>query len=32
MLFIMKEILIPFTKRIQVKTINLLNFNKFSLI
>lgn len=32
MLFIIKEILIPFTKRIQVKTINLLNFNKFSLI
>lgn len=32
MLFIMKEILIPFTKRIQLKTINLLNFNKFSLI
>lgn len=32
MLFIMKEILIPFTKKIQVKTINLLNFNKFSLI
>lgn len=27
MLFIMKEILIPFTKKIQVKTINLLNFN-----
>lgn len=32
MLFIMKEILIPFTKKIQVKTINLLNFNKFNLI
>ena len=32
MLFIMKEILIPFTKKIQVKTINLLNFNKFSFI
>ena len=32
MLFIMKEILIPFTKKIEVKTINLLNLNKFSLI
>lgn len=32
MLFIMKEILIPFTKKIQVKTINLLNLNKFSFI
>lgn len=32
MLFIMKEILIPFTKKIQIKIINLLIVNHFSLI